>query len=59
MSDGARRSAPVGASVPVSGTVVVDVPVALPTEAAAQAEEASVLDLDDRKRAVLRAVVTE
>lgn len=59
MSDGARRSAPVGASVPVSGTVVVDVPVALPAEAAAQAAEASVIDLDDRKRAVLRAVVTE
>ena len=59
MSDGARRSVPVGASVPVSGTVVVDIPVALPTEAAAQAAEASVLDLDDRKRAVLRAVVTE
>ena len=59
MSDGARRSAPVRASVPVSGTVVVDVPIAPPVEAAAQAAEASVLDLDDRKRAVLRAVVTE
>ena len=59
MSDGARRPAPVRASVPVSGTVVVDVPVAPPTDVAARAAEASVLDLDDRKRAVLRAVVTE
>ena len=59
MSDGARRAAPVRTSVPMSGTVVVDVPVAPPIEAVAQAAEASVLDLDDRKRAVLRAVVTE
>ena len=59
MSDGARRAAPARPSAPISGTVVVDVPVALPTETTAQAAEASVLDLDDRKRAVLCAVVTE
>jgi len=46
-----RRSTP----VQVSGTVVVDVPV----EVAAVAAEASVIDLDERKRIVLRAVVTE
>jgi len=56
--------APIGAgepvtSVQVSGTVVVEVPVEVPVEAAAQAATASVIDLDERKRIVLRAVVTE
>ena len=42
------------ASVQVSGTVVVEVPV----EAASQAATASVIDLDEGKRIVLRAVLT-
>jgi len=53
MSGGGRRTTPVH----VSGTVLVDVPVDVP--AAAAAADASVLDLDERKRIVLRAVVTE
>jgi len=53
MSGGGRRTTP----VQVSGTVLVDVPVDVP--AAAAAADASVLDLDERKRIVLRAVVTE
>lgn len=45
--------------VQVRGTVVVDVPVDVSEEVAARAAEASVLDLDERKRVVLRAIVTE
>ena len=45
--------------VQVRGTVVVDVPVDVSEEVAARAAEASVLDLDERKRIVLRAIVTE
>jgi len=49
--------------IQVLGTVVVDVPAGAPTVgvpvAAVAAGEASVLELDERKRAVLRAVVTE
>lgn len=52
-------TAPRSAPIQVSGTVLVDVPVGVPAEAATLAVEASVLDLDERKRAVLRAVVTE
>ena len=55
MSVGGRRPA----SSPLAGTVVVEVPVEIPADTAARAAEASVLDLDARKRAVLRAVVTE
>jgi heat-inducible transcriptional repressor len=43
----------------LSATVVVDVPVEVAADVAERAAEASVLDLDERKRAVLRAVVTE
>ena len=43
------------ASVQVSSTVMVEVPV----EAAQRAATASVIDLDERKRIVLRAVITE
>jgi heat-inducible transcriptional repressor len=43
-------------TVQVSGTVTVEVPVEVPVDVAAVA---SVVDLDERKRAVLRAVVTE
>ncbi len=43
----------------VSGTVMIDVPVDVPVEAAVRAAAASVIDLDERKRVVLRAVVTE
>jgi heat-inducible transcriptional repressor len=57
--DAVRQATP----VQVSGTVVVDVPVEVtldvPAEVAAAAAVASVVDLDERKRAVLRAVVTE
>ena len=52
MSGPDRRTAP----VQVTGTVIVDVPVAAPVVMAA---EASVVELDERKRIVLRAVVTE
>ncbi len=52
MSGPDRRTAP----VQVTGTVIVDVPVAAPVVVAA---EASVVELDERKRIVLRAVVTE
>ena len=45
--------------VRLRGTVVVDVPVDVPADVAARAAEASVLDLDERKRSVLRAIVTE
>jgi heat-inducible transcriptional repressor len=55
MSDVGGRTAP----VQVSGTVVVDVAIDVPPGTRAAAAEASVLDLDERKRAVLRAVVTE
>ncbi len=51
MSGPEPRTAP----VQVTGTVIVDVPV----EAVTAAAEASVIDLDERKRIVLRAVVTE
>lgn len=51
MSAPERRTTP----VQVSGTVIVDVPVV----AVAAVTEAIVLDLDERKRIVLRAVVTE
>lgn len=47
------------APVQVLGTVVVDVPVGGPDVGAVRAAEASVLDLDERKRIVLRAIVTE
>ncbi len=43
----------------LAGTVIVDVPVEVPAAVAAAAADASVLDLDERKRVVLRAVVTE
>jgi heat-inducible transcriptional repressor len=59
MSGPDRRTAP----VQVSGTVVVDAPVVMPVVVAAElaraAAEASVVELDERKRIVLRAVVTE
>ena len=45
--------------VQVRGTVVVDVPADIPGEVVPPAAEASVLDLDERKRIVLRAIVTE
>jgi len=48
-----------GASVQLRGTVVVDVPVGAPAEATAPGAETSVLDLDERKRSVLRAIVTQ
>ncbi len=45
--------------VQVRGTVVVDVPIDVSDDNVARAAEASVLDLDERKRIVLRAIVTE
>ena len=45
--------------VQVRGTVVVDVPIDVSDDNVARAAEASVLDLDERKRVVLRAIVTE
>lgn len=50
---------PPPAPVQVLGTVVVDVPVGGPDVGAVRAAEASVLDLDERKRIVLRAIVTD
>ena len=59
MSGPDRRTAP----VQVTGTVIVDMPVAAPVVVAAElaraAAGASVVELDERKRIVLRAVVTE
>jgi heat-inducible transcriptional repressor len=55
MSDVERGAA----ALRVGATVVVEAPVELPAAAAAEAAEASVPALDERKRAVLRAVVTE
>ncbi len=45
--------------VQVRGTVVVGVPIDVSDDNVARAAEASVLDLDERKRIVLRAIVTE